>query len=459
LDEVYVYGSFLQSKMYQKGVVCSDCHEPHGLATFAKGNALCYRCHLHEKYGSESHHFHKQGSPGADCADCHMHERTYMVVDPRRDHSIRIPRPDLSGSIKSPNACNQCHKDKSIQWAINYIEKWYGTSVSKKPHYGTILFNGRAGNPGVSGALYDLILNKDVANIVRATALDLLQRYPGREALQIIELSLAEKDPLIRLSAVSVSESLDRDNQARLLKPMLSDSIKVVRAEAARILAALPDYIFSYNERAELEKVIKDYIEIQMVNADNPMAHLNLGVLNMQRGAYDKAEVFYRQAIQLAPNYYHAYINLADLYRQKQQEDTAEKILRDALPQFPNIPEVYYALGLAMVRQKRNEEALALIEKAVSLRPSDAGLNYVYGVALNSDGKSEEAISVLEAAVTKNPFHRDLLYALVTIYRDRGEIEPALTYARQLAAVAPNDPNIRQLFQQIQALVPERNGN
>jgi tetratricopeptide (TPR) repeat protein len=455
LDEVYVYGSFLQSKMYQKGVVCSDCHEPHGLTTFAKGNALCYRCHLHEKYGSESHHFHKQESPGADCADCHMHERTYMVIDPRRDHSIRIPRPDLSDRIHSPNACNQCHQDKSINWATEYIKKWYGSSVIDKPDYGTLLFDGRAGNPSAASGLYGLIINRETPNIVRATALDLLQNYPGREALRIIELCLTENDPLIRLTAVGAAESLDRDNQARLLKPMLGDEIKVVRAEAARILAALPDYMFSYNERATLDKVINDYIEIQMVLADNPMAHLNLGVLNMYRGAYDRAEAFYRQAIRLEPNYFHAYINLADLYRQTKREDVAEKILRDAIHQFPAIPDLYYALGLAMVRQKRNQEALTLFEKAVSLRPSDAGLAYVYGVALNSDGKSEEAISVLESAVKQNPFHRDLLYALVTIHRDRGEFERALAYARQLAAVAPNDAHIRQLLQQIQALLPE----
>jgi tetratricopeptide (TPR) repeat protein len=384
-----------------------------------------------------------------------MHERTYMVVDSRRDHSIRIPRPDLSKRIKSPNACNQCHKDKTIDWALSYVKKWYGPSFTEKPHYGTVLFDGRAGKPGVAGALYGLILNQDFPNIVRATAIDLLRSYPGREALQIIELSLTEKDPLIRLAAVNVARSLDRDNQARLLKPMLSDAIKVVRAEAARVLAALPDYMFSYNERAELERVIDDYIEIQMAIADNPTAHLNLGVLYMYRGGYDKAEACYKQAIQLEPDFSLAYINLADLYRQKHQEDIAEKIMRDVIQRFPEVPELYYTLGLSLVRQQRNEEALALIEKAVSLRPSDADLNYVYGVALNSDGKSDQAISVLEEAVKQNPYHRDLLYALVTIHRDRGEIEPAITYAQRLVEVAPNDPNVRQLFQQIQSSTPK----
>src|SRR5262249_21101374 len=28
-DEVYEYGSFLQSKMYSKGVTCSSCHDAH----------------------------------------------------------------------------------------------------------------------------------------------------------------------------------------------------------------------------------------------------------------------------------------------------------------------------------------------------------------------------------------------------------------------------------------------
>jgi hypothetical protein len=113
LDEVYVYGSFVQSKMYAAGVTCGNCHDSHGLQLLVEGNALCAQCHLASKFDSPEHHFHKPDSTGALCISCHMPTNTYMGVDARRDHSMRIPRPDLTVQTGAPNACNACHADKS----------------------------------------------------------------------------------------------------------------------------------------------------------------------------------------------------------------------------------------------------------------------------------------------------------------------------------------------------------
>jgi len=134
LEEVYVYGSFLQSKMLHAGVTCSDCHDPHSLKVHAADNALCTGCHLSTKYDTSSHHFHKPDSPGTSCVECHMPAKAYMVVDPRRDHSMRVPRPDLSVKLGTPNACNRCHTDRSTQWAADAVEKWYGPQRSTDVH-------------------------------------------------------------------------------------------------------------------------------------------------------------------------------------------------------------------------------------------------------------------------------------------------------------------------------------
>ena len=93
-DEVYEYGSFLQSKMYRAGVTCSDCHDPHKSTTRVAGNIVCATCHLASRYDAESHTHHAAGTAGAQCVDCHMPPRNYMVVDARRDHGMKIPRPD-----------------------------------------------------------------------------------------------------------------------------------------------------------------------------------------------------------------------------------------------------------------------------------------------------------------------------------------------------------------------------
>ena len=111
-DEDYVYGSFVQSKMHQAGVVCSNCHEPHSLHCAPPATASAPSATNRPSTTTAQHHHHPEGSTGAQCANCHMPETTYMGVDPRRDHSMRIPRPDLSVVMGTPNACNQCHQDK-----------------------------------------------------------------------------------------------------------------------------------------------------------------------------------------------------------------------------------------------------------------------------------------------------------------------------------------------------------
>jgi hypothetical protein len=113
LDEVYVWGSFVQSRMYAAGVTCSDCHDPHSLDTRNRGgNATCASCHSPARFDTPEHHHHERASTGASCVACHMPARTYMGVDARRDHSMRIPRPDPSVALGTPNVCNGCHPDR-----------------------------------------------------------------------------------------------------------------------------------------------------------------------------------------------------------------------------------------------------------------------------------------------------------------------------------------------------------
>src|SRR5262249_29298395 len=189
LGEVYEYGSFRQSKMYQQGVRCSDCHNPHTGKVREMGNALCTQCHGAppnprfpaagtKVYDSPAHFFHKPGSPGAQCVNCHMPLKNYMVVHGRRDHSLRIPRPDLTVKIGTPNACNACHKDRPARWATAAVEKWYGHPAGQTPHYGEAVAAGRAGSPGAESQLIALLGDRQQPGIVRATALGAL-RGPG----------------------------------------------------------------------------------------------------------------------------------------------------------------------------------------------------------------------------------------------------------------------------------------
>lgn len=76
-DEVFNLSSFQQSKMFAKGVVCSDCHDPHSGRPKAEGGAVCGQCHEPARFASSAHTGHTQGHGQPDCIACHMPARTY----------------------------------------------------------------------------------------------------------------------------------------------------------------------------------------------------------------------------------------------------------------------------------------------------------------------------------------------------------------------------------------------
>jgi tetratricopeptide (TPR) repeat protein len=448
-EEVYVYGSFLQSKMFQAGVGCRDCHEPHSGKVFIQGNALCYRCHLQEKFGVHSHHFHKEDSTGNLCVECHMVERTYMVVDPRRDHSMRVPRPDLSDRLETPNACIQCHdhKDKSNRWAADYCRQWYGALQDGQTHYGEIFHAGRRGYPEAVGGLIGLANNRQNPPMQRATALLLLGNYPSQEAFSAIRHNVNDPDPLIRAMAVQSLEMVNTNERIPLIKHLLKDPVRLVRVRTAFSLAAVSRNQMTREERRLLDIALEDYKQVQYINADHPTSHLNLGVLATQEGDQTAAEAEYRKAIELEPMLSHTYINLADLYRSQGRDDLGEKVLKQALELNPSFSDVYHALGLLFVRQKNYSKALEHLKKATELAQENARFNYVYGIALHSRQKSQDALEVLKNALNFHPYDRDLLYALTTINRDLGNFEEALEYTQKLIELYPQDQSFRQLEQ------------
>ena len=449
LDEVYVYGSFLQSKMFHAGVTCSDCHDPHSLKVDAPGNALCTSCHLPTKYDTPSHHFHKPGSPGASCVECHMPAKAYMVVDPRRDHSMRVPRPDLSVKLGTPNACNKCHTDRSTQWAADAVEKWYGSQRSTDVHFGEALHAGRSGLPGAEDALVKLAGDDTQPNVARASAFSLLRRYPSPASVRAIQRGLEDDDPLVRLSALRGLELLEPKDRLRPAYPLLNDPIRAVRIEAARVMASVPRSMMTREQRDGLNRAIAEYVESQRVNADRPSAHLNLGVLYTQSGKFDKAEAAYRTALRVDPSFVQAYVNLADLYRLQGQDDQGERILREALTIAPRNADVHQALGLLLVRHKRMPEAVKALGQSARLRPDNTHYSYVYAVALHTIGRSQEAIKVLKKAHARHPNDREVLYALVVFNRDMGNLDAAGQYAEKLIVLSPQDPTARRLLNQL----------
>ncbi|MFQ5642261.1 MAG: tetratricopeptide repeat protein [Thiogranum sp.] len=435
-DEVYVYGSFIQSRMYHAGVTCSDCHEPHSLKLRAPGNDVCQQCHQRSKYDQPGHHFHTPGSKGANCVECHMPPRTYMVIDPRHDHSIRIPRPDLSVQPGTPNACNNCHRDKSPQWAVQQLETRYGHTPAGFQSYAPAFHAARQAIPNVGAALAALIRDTETPDIARATALAEIGPYLDASTLDVLTQGLADDNPMVRQAAVTGLENLPPNARVQLAFPMLNDPVRAVRIEAAWVLAPIPAGDLSTGQKALMQKGLQEYIAAQQAMAERPEAQTSLGNLYATRGEFDKAVSAYETAISLNAAYVPAYVNLADLYRSRGKEAEAEKRLRRAIEAAPENGDAHHALGLSLVRQKRTREAIEELRRATTLSPDNTRYIYVYAVALNSAGKPAQAIMVLQVAHNAHPNDINILNALVAFHRDNGNKAAARAYAEKLRAVS-----------------------
>ncbi|MGD9765641.1 MAG: tetratricopeptide repeat protein [Candidatus Binatia bacterium] len=452
--EVYEYGSFLQSKMYRNGVGCADCHAPHSLKLRAPGNALCAQCHLPAKYDSPAHHFHPPGSAGAACTGCHMPTRTYMEIDARHDHSLRVPRPDLSVEIGTPNACTQCHADRGAAWARDRVRDWYGRDSAGYQTYARALHAGRTDGPNAAALLAALATDAAQPGIARATALELLRARSSPAVIGAVRAGLRDPDPLVRRTAVASLEGFPPAQRPALGGALLGDPIRAVRIEAARQLAAAPAGALGDGLRRRLDRAIAEYVAAQRVDADRPEARTNLGTFYAERGRAAEAKAELETAIALQRGYAPAYINLADLYRAERRDREGERVLRAGLAAAPDDAPLHLALGLLLVRQQRLSEAIGALERAAALRPQDSQYAYVLGIALHSSGRTERALAALSAAATRHPYNADLLLALATINRDAGTREAALAYARRLAAVAPGNPAATRLISELTAAQP-----
>lgn len=449
-DEVYVYGSFLQSRMHANGVTCSDCHDPHSLAIPKPVDSVCERCHATERFAAPSHHHHELGSEGASCVACHMPQRTYMVVDPRRDHSFRVPRPDLTLALGVPNACDTCHADRGAKWASEAVSTWFPYGRGTEPHYGEAIDAGRRGAPGAAEKLARVALDAAQPAIARGSALSLLAPPQGASAFDALRAGVADPDPLVRLGALESLESAEPAVQRELVARLFGDPARVVRQRAAEIASAWPAGSLSGTDRARYEAALGEYVAEQEANAERAGSHLNLGNLRRRQGALDEARREYELGLRLDARFGPLYANLADLHRERGDEAQVERVLRDGLAALPKDASLHHALGLALVRQHRLDDAVVELERAAELEPGVARHGLALGLALEAQGNGPRAVAALEQALARNPNDRELLRALLQSERERGELDAALEHARRLAALEPADLSLRELVSQLE---------
>jgi predicted CXXCH cytochrome family protein len=424
-DEVYVYGSFMQSRMFAAGVVCTNCHEPHSNRLLAEGNALCTQCHAAAVFDAPQHHHHAAGSPGAACVECHMPERTYMVVDDRRDHSFRVPEPRLSlelgrqwGADSSPpDACTQCHADRDAKWAAKSLDGW-GVAAATRATHAPTLAAAWAGRPAALPDLLRLAADTERPAIVRASAALATGAFPARETFETVVQLLYDDDALVREAAARSLDWVPLQQRYTVLQRLIDDERKAVRMAVARQLAGVPAEALPDAERQALAALQREYLQSLQYNADMPEEQMNLGLYYTATGDGAAAEQAYRRALKLAPAFTPALLNLADLYRANGLDAQARPLLEQAIAQEPQAAAPYHALGLLEVRGQQLDRALPQLQKAAELDPQNARYAYVLGVAQWESGQREQAIATLEAALAAHPDHSEITNALAS-YREQ----------------------------------------
>jgi tetratricopeptide (TPR) repeat protein len=453
VEEPYNYAPFKQSRMFAAGVTCSDCHEPHAAKLRLPGDGVCLQCHAGEKYAVASHHHHEGAKPPLACASCHMLAGTYMIIDRRHDHGLRIPRPDLSAELGTPNACNACHTDKSAQWAADAIASWHGPDRKGFQKYAQAFHAAWTDQEDAQALLSAVVSDRSAPAFARAGALAELASHPSPTGINLARGALSDPDPMVRIGALDVLGNLPASQLWPLVAPLLSDSVRGVRIRAVALLAGVPPASQPAADRERFEHAAAEFIAAQRLNADRPEARATLGNFDARRGRVGEAEAEYKAALRLNPQFAAAAINLADLYRQNGRDGEGESVLRTALAESANDAGLHHALGLALTRLKRPDAALSELQRAAELEPGRARYAYVYAVALNSAGRRNEALSVLKESLAHHPGDRDTLQALVTFSRDAGDFAAALDYAQQLARMTPGDVNLDALISNLRRQV------
>ncbi len=457
LDEVYVWGSFVQSRMYHAGVRCTDCHDPHSLDLRAPGDGVCTQCHndvredprfptlRSARYDTPEHHHHPDDGAGARCVSCHMPARTYMVVDPRRDHGLRVPRPDLAATIGVPEPCTGCHTDRDASWAAEEVERWFPDSERRGPHFAEALVAAREDAPRADEQLAAVARTTELPAIVRATALERLAARGGVGPAEAAEFA-RDGEPLVRAVVAAALANLPPAERLAPGALLLADARGSVRAQAARAMHPLPETGVdpALRERWEREHAVA--LATQRALLGTPSGRFNLGVVADVEGRRDEAERLYESALDLDPGFLPAAFNVTNLLNVAGRNARAEEVLRDALAEVPDEGELHYSLGLLLAEEERLEEAADALGRAAELLPRDGRVAYNHALALWRVGRFDGSADALARAADLRPDDPDPLAALVQLAVQRGDGEGALLWASRLAEL---DPEAESLVQRL----------
>lgn len=443
-DEVFVLGSFLQSKMSQKGVTCSNCHNPHSGKLVAEPNQVCAQCHAPIHYETDAHSLHSDNT--VQCIDCHMPQTTYMTVDDRRDHRFNIPNPTLARQKDLPLACDSCHQDKERSWAESVFKK-LGVKV-KPDHWVEAKHAGDQLDPLAVTDLQKLANDKSLPAIIRASLLETLTGLPNEKTLDIAHAALRDDDPLVRIGGVRSLSAVEPAMRWQILQNYVDDSSRAVRFALAQTLAGAHGAL-NQEDQLILSKLLNEYRASLSATLDTPNTQLALAELELALGSFGLAEQHYQKSLETRPSFVAGMLNYSQFLRQRGNTTKESQLLKRAIDAAPESSAAQQALGLYHVRQKQYQQALPYLKNSSDPQAQDASPRYayVYAVALDSLDKTTEAIDVLLKADHQWPRQYDILIALVLYLEKQGRLTELREKVLELNSFASQRQQVRFLTQ------------
>lgn len=445
-EEDYIYASFLQSKMYAKGVKCSDCHNVHSTQLKRKGNQTCTQCHLAADYDTKKHTFHLLNGEGSKCVSCHMPGRYYMGNDYRHDHNFKAPRPDLSARYGTPNACASCHKDKSNTELAKIVAQWYG--AKRAYHFAEDLIPGSYQNHLSEPHLLRLVYGKDIPQIIKATAAFYLSSLPTPKSMQALLFCLKSKDAQVRYQAIRGLQGFPYQQWDKQVFPLLSDKVRAVRIAAADLLVTYPKELFPSGYQQVFDSAHQELVQFLNYQTDFSVGNVMLADYYMKVNNLQQAQNYYIKGLKKDDQMNYAWLNLSAVYNAQGNNTKALSALLKAAQNDSKNERVFYNLGLLYSEMKQMDQAAQAFDKAVQLRSQNAKVYYNYSLLLLQTKKVKEAKLVLDKGLKIAPYASELYYALVFVYMQSDAMDLALQTVLRLKQLDGNNPNYQSLFAQ-----------
>jgi tetratricopeptide (TPR) repeat protein len=449
LDEVYVYGSFVQSKMYHNGVTCTDCHNPHSLELKFTGNNLCTQCHLPETYDAPSHHFHENGTESGQCINCHMTGKYYMGNDFRRDHSFRIPRPDLSLKYGTPNACTQCHKDKDDTWAWENFQKQHGKPDSK--HFSDLLAPGITNAENGLESLLELAQDTIYPEMARASAVKNLTNYLDTNTINKMLSFLDDDSPLVRGAAIDVLGNMESNEYLNYYLPLLKDEKRTIRVRAFFALASLDEIQIPEDYKDIYYKVKKEFDVSLKMSSDFVGGRIKKANYYLKKGNLGAAIKGYESALSIDNINNIARTNLANLYYRNGDFDKAENAFKTIIEQEPDFGQTYYSYALLLAEKDKYPEAIEQMQLAIKRMPDNVRTYYNISLLYDKVNDLKNAEKYVALGLKKDPQNESLLYMLAYVYSKDNQIIKALNICKTLVDLYPSNTNYLNFFNQLKA--------